>query len=145
MNDQRRILQTLFLSNLALMFGFQVWRAVFNNLAVEDLGLGAGAVGAIQSIREIPGLMGFLFVLMVVLLGSEMRVMGANVLLLGMGLVLTGLASDLLMLIVGTLVTSVGFHYFSSGSHGFGAAQQRGRAGLGVGDRGGVRGGAGLG
>jgi predicted MFS family arabinose efflux permease len=116
MNDQRRILQTLFLSNLALMFGFQVWRAVFNNLAVEDLGLGAGAVGAIQSIREIPGLMGFLFVLMVVLLGSEMRVMGANVLLLGMGLVLTGLASDLLMLIVGTQVTSVGFHYFSSGS-----------------------------
>jgi predicted MFS family arabinose efflux permease len=116
MNNQRGISQTLFLSNLALMFGFQVWRAVFNNLAVEDLGLEAGAVGVIQSIREVPGLMGFLFVLMVALLGSEMRVMGANVVLLGVGLVLTGLSSDLLMLVVGTLVTSVGFHYFSSGS-----------------------------
>lgn len=116
MTDHRRIMQALILSNLVLMFGFQVWRAVFNNLAVEELGLEAGAVGAIQSIREIPGLMGFLFVLMVALLGSEMRVMGANVILLGVGLVLTGLAHDFITLVLGTLVTSIGFHYFSSGS-----------------------------
>jgi predicted MFS family arabinose efflux permease len=116
MTDHRRIMQALIFSNLVLMFGFQVWRAVFNNLAVEDLGLEAGAVGAIQSIREIPGLMGFLFVLMVALLGSEMRVMGANVVLLGVGLVLTGLAHDFITLVLGTLVTSIGFHYFSSGS-----------------------------
>jgi predicted MFS family arabinose efflux permease len=116
MSDRRRIMQTLIVSNMALMFGFQVWGAVFNNLAFDDLGLEAGAVGAIQSIREIPGLMGFLFVLMVALLGSEMRVMGANVVLLGVGLILTGLAQDLLTLILGTLVTSVGFHYFYSGS-----------------------------
>jgi predicted MFS family arabinose efflux permease len=109
-------MRTLIISNLALMFGFQVWRAVFNNLAVEDLGLQAGAVGAIQSIREIPGLAGFLFVIMVAVLGSEMRVMGLNVVLLGIGLVISGLASGLLGLIVGTLVTSIGFHYFSSGS-----------------------------
>jgi predicted MFS family arabinose efflux permease len=116
MTDHRRIMQALIFSNLVLMFGFQIWRAVFNNLAVEELGLGAGAVGAIQSIREIPGLMGFLFVLMVALLGSEMRVMGANVILLGVGLVLTGLAHDFITLVLGTLVTSIGFHYFSSGS-----------------------------
>ncbi len=116
MTDHRRIMRTLVLSNLILMFGFQVWRAVFNNLAVEDLGLEAGAIGAIQSIREIPGLMGFLFVLMVTVLGSELRVMGFNVILLGLGVALTGLAQDLLTLILGTLVTSIGFHYFSSGS-----------------------------
>ncbi len=116
MTDHRRIMRTLVLSNLILMFGFQVWRAVFNNLAVEDLGLEAGAIGAIQSIREIPGLMGFLFVLMVTVLGSELRVMGFNVILLGLGVALTGLAQDLLTLILGTLVTSIGFHYFTSGS-----------------------------
>jgi predicted MFS family arabinose efflux permease len=116
MSDHRRIMQTLIVSNLVLMFGFQVWRAVFNNLVVDDLGLGAGAVGAIQSIREVPGLMGFLFVLMVSLLGSELRVMGVNVLILGAGLILTGLAQDLLTVVLGTLVTSIGFHYFSSGS-----------------------------
>jgi predicted MFS family arabinose efflux permease len=116
MTDHRRIMQALIFSNLVLMFGFQVWRAVFNNLAVQDLGLEAGAVGAIQSIREIPGLMGFLFLLMVALLGSEMRVMGANVILLGVGLVLTGLSHDFITLVLGTLVTSIGFHYFSSGS-----------------------------
>jgi predicted MFS family arabinose efflux permease len=116
MGDQRTITRTLIYSNLALMFGFQVWRVVFNNLAVENLGLEAGAVGAIQAIREIPGLMGFLFVIMVALLGSELRVMGANVILLGGGLILSGLSQDLLTLILGTLVTSVGFHYFVSGS-----------------------------
>jgi len=116
MTDQRKIIQTLFVSNLVLMFGFQMWQVVFNNLAVEDLGLEAGAVGAVQSIREIPGLMGFLFVLMVAVLGSEMRVMGVNVVVLGLGLLLTGLARDLPALIMGTLVTSIGFHYFASGS-----------------------------
>lgn len=116
MSDQRKIVRLLFVSNLMLMFGFQVWRAVFNNLAVEDLGLEAGAVGAVQSIRELPGLMGFLFVLMVLVLGSEMRVMGANIIILGLGLVMTGLARDLLGVVLGTLVTSVGFHYFQSGS-----------------------------
>lgn len=116
MSDQRKIIPTLFASNLTLMFGFQVWRVVFNNLAVEDLHLEAGAVGIIQSIREVPGLMGFLFVVMVLLLGSEMRVMGANVIILGVGLLMTGAARDLLGVVVGTLVTSIGFHYFYSGS-----------------------------
>ena len=55
MTDHRRIMWTLIISNMLLSFGFQVWRTVFNNLAVDDLGLGAGAVGAIQSIREVPG------------------------------------------------------------------------------------------
>jgi predicted MFS family arabinose efflux permease len=116
MSDRRNIMRTVIISNLVLMFGFNVWRAVFNNLVVEDLGLGAGAVGAIQSIRELPGLMGFLFVLMVGLLGSELRVMGANVLILGAGLIFTGLAPGLLAVVAGTLVTSIGFHYFYSGS-----------------------------
>jgi predicted MFS family arabinose efflux permease len=115
-SDRRSIMRTVIISNLVLMFGFNIWRAVFNNLVVEDLGLGAGAVGAIQSLRELPGLMGFLFVLMVGLLGSELRVMGANILILGAGLIFTGLAPGLLAVVAGTLVTSIGFHYFSSGS-----------------------------
>jgi len=116
MGDHRRIMRILVASNLVLMFGFQLWQTVFNNLAVDDLGLEATAVGVIQSIREMPGLMGFLFVLMVALLGSEMRVMGANVVLLGVGLVLTGLSRGLPSLVFGTLVTSIGFHYFTNGS-----------------------------
>jgi predicted MFS family arabinose efflux permease len=115
-SDHRRIMQTLIYSNLALMFGFQVWRAVFNNLAVEELGLEAGAMGALQAIREIPGLLGVVFVLMVALLGSEMRVMGVNVILLGVGVIWSGLAQDYTGFVLGTLVASVGFHYFYNGS-----------------------------
>ena len=47
MNDHRRTIQTLFVSNLVLSFGFQIWRAVFNNLAA-GMGLEAGAVGVVQ-------------------------------------------------------------------------------------------------
>ena len=121
MNDNyqtstRQIMTTLIVSNLILTFGFQVWRTVFNNLAVEDLGIEAVAVGAIQSIREVPGLIGFLFVLMVALLGSELRTMGVNIIVLGLGTVLSGLSRDYLTLALGTLVASIGFHYFYSGS-----------------------------
>jgi len=116
MTDHRRTMQTLFVSNFVLAFGFQVWRTVFNNLAANDMGLEAGAVGAIQSIREIPGLAGFLFVWMVILLSSEMRVMVVNVVVLGVGLVLTGLSQGMMSLVLGTLVTSIGFHYFYNGS-----------------------------
>lgn len=116
MSDHRKTTTTLIISNLILMFGFQVWRTVFNNLAVEDLGLEAIAVGAIQSIREVPGLMGFLLVVMVAVFGSELRSMGFNIIILGLGLVLTGLAQNFVTLVLGTLVSSIGFHYFYSGS-----------------------------
>ena len=116
MTDNRQIMKTLFISNMALMFGFNVWRAVFNNLAVENLGMDAVAIGIIQSIREIPGLLGFFFLVMVALFRSELRSMGTNIIVLGVGLVITGVADSLLILTVGTLVTSIGFHYFYSGS-----------------------------
>jgi predicted MFS family arabinose efflux permease len=117
MKDKKQLFRTLAIANFLLYFGFNIWRAVFNNFAVEELGVRADQMGVIQSLREVPGFMGFLLGFLVLWL-SEMRVMGLSVLLLGLGLVITGFSDSLSILIIGTMVMSVGFHFFypSNGS-----------------------------
>jgi MFS family permease len=110
-SDFRRLFRTLAFANFLLYFGFNVWRAVFNNFAVDELGVGAEQMGLIQSVRELPGLMGFVLGLLALVL-SEMRLMGLSVLLLGLGLVVCGGSDTLSVLMVGALLMSVGFHFF---------------------------------
>ena len=52
-------LVNMFIGNFALMFGFSLWRNLFNNFAVEQIGVTATQIGIIHAIRELPGLMGF--------------------------------------------------------------------------------------
>lgn len=106
-----RLFRVLVVANFFLYLGFNIWRAVFNNFAVEELGVRADQIGFIQSVREIPGLMGFILGFLVLLL-SEMRVMGLSVLLMGLGLALSAWADSLSLLMLGTLVMSTGFHFF---------------------------------
>ena len=54
----RRAIIVIALNNLLMVVGFNLWRAVFNNFAVEDIGVPADGIGLIQSIREFPGLLG---------------------------------------------------------------------------------------
>lgn len=109
--DTRRLFRILAVSNFFLYLGFNVWQAVFNNFAVEELGVSAAQIGVIQSLREVPGLMGFVLGFLVLLL-AEMRVMGLSVLLTGLGVILTGWSDSLSVLILGTMITSIGFHFF---------------------------------
>jgi len=109
--QNRRTLVYLVVSNFMLYFGFSVWQAMFNNFAVEELGLGPASIGWIQAVREIPGLVGFLIGLLALCL-SEVRIMALSVILLGMGTFVTGQAGNIPLLLVGTLVMSFGFHFF---------------------------------
>jgi predicted MFS family arabinose efflux permease len=111
MPDSKRIFRTLVVANFLLYFGFNLWQAIFNNFAVETLGVSADQIGIIQALRELPGLMGFVLGFLVLVL-SERRIMGLSVLLLGLGLLVTGTADRLSILMVGTMVMSVGFHFF---------------------------------
>ncbi len=111
MKDSKKLFAILAVSNFFLFFGFSIWRAIFNNFAVEELGVRADQIGLIQAIREVPGLLGFGLGFLVLWL-SEMRVMGLSILLLGLGLVISGAANGLGILILGTVVMSVGFHFF---------------------------------
>jgi len=103
------------LTNFLLSFGFQLWQSLFNNFAVQELGVRADQIGLIQSIREVPGLLGFSVGLLALLL-SEMHIAGLSVVLMGIGIALTGTSSSLLSLVVSTLVMSIGFHFFMPGN-----------------------------
>jgi predicted MFS family arabinose efflux permease len=99
------------LNNLLIVLGYQLWRALFNNFAIDHIGVRADQIGLIQSIREVPGLLGF-SVGLVALVISEMRIAGLSVILLGIGILTTGRAQNLAGLLASTLVMSVGFHFF---------------------------------
>jgi MFS family permease len=116
MKDSKQLLRTLFVANLFLFLGFNVWNALFNNFAVEEIGISATQIGLTQSLRELPGLLGFLLGFLAIWL-SEMRIMGLSVLLLGLGLVTTGWANGLGSLVLGAMITSIGFHWFYPSSN----------------------------
>ncbi len=98
-------------SNFVLFFGFRVWQALFNNFAVEEIGVGPAEIGAIHAIREIPGLLGFVVGFLVLSL-TETRLMALSIVALGAGIALTGWVHTIPALLLGTLVMSVGFHFF---------------------------------
>lgn len=109
--DNRRILFYLVFSNFLLNFGFQIWQTLFNNYAIEKVGIGPAEIGLIQAVREVPGLLGFLLGLVAIYV-SEVRVMALSIILMGVGIVWTGYANSLTVLLVATFVMSIGFHFF---------------------------------
>ncbi|HEC34806.1 MAG TPA: MFS transporter [Chloroflexi bacterium] len=109
----RTALVVIAMNNLFLTLGFRLWQSIFNNFAVEELGVRADQIGLIQAVREVPGLMGFLVGVLVLFL-VEMRIAGLSVVLMGVGIFLTAAARDMSGLIGATLVMSVGFHFFNS-------------------------------
>jgi MFS family permease len=113
----RRLFIFLVVANFLLQFGHRIWQATFNNFAVERIGIGPDAVGWIQSVREIPGLLAIGLALLA-LIFSELRIVAASIVLLGVGILLTGQATTVPMLLVATLVMSIGFHFFGPASNG---------------------------
>ena len=105
--QRRSALVIIVLTNFLLSFGFQLWRSLFNNFAVGELGVRADQMGLIQSIREIPGLMGFSVGLLALSL-AEMRIAGLAVVLMGIGIASTGGTGSLPGLVASTLVMSIG-------------------------------------
>jgi predicted MFS family arabinose efflux permease len=116
LNGNRRMLTYLLVSNFVLYFGFQVWQTMFNNYAVEVIGVGPAGIGLIQAVREIPGLLGFLLGVLALYL-SEVRIMALGVVALGIGMILTGGASGMVLLLVATFIMSTGFHFFDGASN----------------------------
>lgn len=111
LKDNRRMLVYLVVSNFMLYFGFRVWQAMFNNFAVEEMGVGPASIGWIQALRELPGLMGFLAGFLALFM-SEVRIMALSVILLGIGTFMTGQTANIPFLLLSTVVMSFGFHFF---------------------------------
>ncbi len=105
----------IFLAVMSIVttMGFQVWRTLFNNFAVDVVGLGGNHIGVIQSVREIPGFLALL-VVFVTLVIKEHRLSALSVAMLGLGISFTGIFPSYAGLIFTTLLMSFGFHYFET-------------------------------
>lgn len=109
----RRMFLFLLILTVASTAGFQGWRSLFNNFAVEVVGIDGQEMGLIQGIREIPGFLALL-VIYILLIIREHRLAALSVLVLGGGIAMTGLLPSTAGLIASTLVMSFGFHYYET-------------------------------
>ena len=64
--------------------GLQTWRTLFNNFAVEVVGLEGNHIGVIQSVREIPGFLALLVVFLLLVI-KEYRLSALSIFILGAG------------------------------------------------------------
>jgi hypothetical protein len=103
----------LLVLTISSTMGLQAWRTLFDNFSVNVVGIDGNQMGVIQSVREIPGFLALLVVLVMLVL-KEHRVSSLSVMTLGIGVAVTGLFPSYLGLIGTTLVMSLGFHYYET-------------------------------
>jgi len=111
--EQQPMLRFLIILTISSVVGLQAWMILFNNFAVENAGLNGQQVGAIQSVREIPGFLAMLAVY-VMLVIREHRLAALSIILLGIGTAVTGYFPTFGGLLVTTLIMSFGFHYYET-------------------------------
>ena len=85
---QNKMYRYLVLLTICSTLGLEAWLTLFNNFAVEVVGLEGNHIGIIQSIREIPGFLTFL-VVFVLLLIKEHRLSALSIVILGLGMAAT--------------------------------------------------------
>ena len=98
---------------IASAVGNQGWQTLFNNFAVDKVGIDSVGIGLIQSVREIPGFLTF-FAVYILLLLAEHRFAIFSVIFLGIGVLLTGFFPSLGGLLFTTVLMSLGFHFFET-------------------------------
>lgn len=103
----------LLLLVIAATAGHQGWRTLFNNFAVDTIGIDGLHMGILQSVRETPGFLTFL-VIYVLLFIREERLSAWGILLMGVGIGMTGLLPSFQGLILSIFIMSLGFHYFET-------------------------------
>lgn len=115
MNSPQNRPMYLFLIGLAVLsaMGFQGWRTLFNNYAVEVAQITGQQMGMIQGLREVPGFLALLVVYLLVFV-REHRLAVLSLMVMGVGLMLTGMLPSYGGLVLTTLIMSFGFHYYET-------------------------------
>lgn len=103
----------LLILTLCATGGLQAWRTLFDNFAVQSIGLDGYHIGIIQSLREVPGFLALL-VIYVLLFIKEHKLAALSIFFLGLGVCLTGMFPSFYGLIATTMLMSFGFHYFET-------------------------------
>ncbi|WP_034603079.1 MFS transporter [Maridesulfovibrio frigidus] len=103
----------LLVLTIATAIGFQGWRTLLNNFAVDVAGLDGGEFGALGSIREIPGFLA-LFVIYFLLIIKEHKLAALSVIVMGLGIAITGFLPSFMGIALTTIIMSFGFHYYET-------------------------------
>ena len=106
----------LYLLAAAFPFSFVAWSALLNNFVVEVAKFDGEKIGMLQSIREIPGLLAFSIVF-VLLIFRQQSAAYLSLFLLGFGTLITGFFPSTWGLYATTLIMSIGFHYMETLHH----------------------------
>lgn len=111
--EQKPMLRFLFVLTTASVIGLQTWMILLNNFAVEVVGLNGQHIGAIQSVREIPGFLALLAVYFMLVI-REHRLSAIAIVFLGVGTAAAGYFPTYGGLLTTTLIMSFGFHYYET-------------------------------
>ena len=111
--ERRRMYIFLLVLTVAATAGFQAWRTLYNNFAVDVVGLTGQHIGMIQSVREIPGFLALLVIYLLLFI-SEHRLAVIAIGIMGIGVGLTGTLATYEGMIITTLIMSFGFHYYET-------------------------------
>ncbi len=111
--NSRKMYIFLLVLTIATAIGFQGWRTLLNNFAVDVAGLNGGEFGALGSIREIPGFLA-LFVIYFLLIIKEHKLAALSVIVMGLGIAITGFLPTFMGIALTTIIMSFGFHYYET-------------------------------
>ncbi|WP_320171974.1 MFS transporter [Maridesulfovibrio sp.] len=111
--SSRKMYIFLLVLTIATAIGFQGWRTLLNNFAVEVAKLDGGEFGFVGSIREIPGFLSLLVIYVLVFI-KEHRLAALAVIVMGLGISITGFMPSFAGIAFTTLLMSFGFHYYET-------------------------------
>lgn len=114
--------------NFLFSFGFAIYASVFQNFFNEIVHGTPRGLGALESMREIPGLLTALTAGTLVAL-AEARVAALGLAIAGLGIGLTGVTSTYVPLVVVTVFWSVGFHLWAGMSSAITLTLAKGKEG----------------
>ena len=103
----------LYLISISMMLSFTAWMTMLNNYTVQVVSFSGKEIGILQSLREIPGLLAFT-VIFVLLRIKQQHLVYLSMMALGIGTAMTGFFHSALGLYVTTIVMSFGFHYLET-------------------------------
>lgn len=103
----------LFLMAFAMPLAFSTWSALLNNFVIEAAGFTGVEIGWLHTIREIPGLLSFAVIFLIILI-REQALGLASLVLLGAASAVTAWFPSFGGLLMVTFLSSVGFHYYET-------------------------------
>jgi predicted MFS family arabinose efflux permease len=103
--------QLMVVAAFCMAMSWSLYQATFNNFVGEELKVSPTQVGALNSIREIPGLLA-LTLSAILLYMTESRMAAVSLFIYGIGFCGIAFSGSFYQLILPTLVMSTGFHFF---------------------------------